>query len=269
MTIGDILRSGFLSKAVGNNRENQRDDVLRVKSKLSENGMFDFFTSPEPHEYITEKMDGAIKTFQKEKGMKVDGFLLPDGETEKALFGEQALPKQKNNCQNLETAYVNAEALFYIVKQKLKRAEDKKMELEKELSLENEKFSEANSTIRKETEDKIIAKSKGAVAGGAIGALIGARAGTGASMALAQLGMGVGSNTGRIIEELGDAIDTNSETDFTLGTKKHKISDTLKEIQDKISDQLSVIEAFTLEVNDARQKTEDAKAAWSACKVEK
>lgn len=99
MTIGDILRSGFLSKSVGNNRDNMTDDVLRVKSKLSENGMFDFFKEPEPHGYITREMDQGIKEFQKAKGLKVDGFLLPNGETERALFSETnnriPIPKQK------------------------------------------------------------------------------------------------------------------------------------------------------------------------------
>lgn len=89
MTIGDILRSGFLSGSVGNNRENLNDDVMRVKSKLSEYKMFDFSNSPEPHGYVTREMDQGIKEFQKAKGLKVDGFLLPDGETEKALFSER------------------------------------------------------------------------------------------------------------------------------------------------------------------------------------
>lgn len=77
--------AALISGAVGNNHENKPDDVIRVKRALNERGLYDLSTPPEPHGYITQGMDDAIRAFQGEEGLKVDGYLLPGGETEAAL----------------------------------------------------------------------------------------------------------------------------------------------------------------------------------------
>ena len=58
---------------------NHDEDVLRVKNKLARLDLFDNRTEPEPHGIITRPMDEAIKKFQKAKGLKIDGRLLPGG----------------------------------------------------------------------------------------------------------------------------------------------------------------------------------------------
>lgn len=78
-----------LLSSVGNNKENRKEDVLRVKSALSENNFFNMISIAEPHGYITRELDTGIKGFQKFKGLREDGYLLPGGETEKALFAER------------------------------------------------------------------------------------------------------------------------------------------------------------------------------------
>lgn len=70
---------------VGDQRENRPEDVRQVKNVLDRLGYFDFRKEPEPHGYITREMDEGIRRYQKERGLRVDGWLRPGGETEKAL----------------------------------------------------------------------------------------------------------------------------------------------------------------------------------------
>lgn len=77
--------AGFLKGVVGNNRDNDLEDVLSVKRGLSEAGYYDLTRAPEPHGYITKEMDDGIRRFQQDNGLRVDGYLLPGGETENAL----------------------------------------------------------------------------------------------------------------------------------------------------------------------------------------
>ncbi|MDH5722949.1 MAG: peptidoglycan-binding protein [Alphaproteobacteria bacterium] len=89
MFITDIIGRGLISRSVGNNLENEERDVLAVKDGLSHAGFFSFDDNPaEPHGIITREMDDGIKSFQKSKGLKIDGRLFPKGETEGALVQE-------------------------------------------------------------------------------------------------------------------------------------------------------------------------------------
>lgn len=76
----------FISATVGNQRHNKPEDVRQVKSALNNLGYFGFTKQPEPHGYITQEMDRSIKGYQKDKGLRVDGWLKPGGETEAALL---------------------------------------------------------------------------------------------------------------------------------------------------------------------------------------
>lgn len=88
---------GLINRPVGNNMDNDQEDVLAIKFKLNRAGYFDSLEqAPEPHGFITKEMDIGIQEFQKDKGLKVDGILLPRGETEKALlFFLQAVNEKK------------------------------------------------------------------------------------------------------------------------------------------------------------------------------
>ncbi len=80
----------FLTGAVGNTMDNAPDDVRQTKRNLSRLGFFDDDTE---NGYITRTLDDGIKGFQKKKGLKVDGRLLPAGETERSIF--EALTNRK------------------------------------------------------------------------------------------------------------------------------------------------------------------------------
>ncbi len=95
---------GLIKGPVGNNMDNNQEDVLMVKRRLNKAGYFNnLYQRPEPHGFITKEMDMGIRAFQKDKGLKVDGILLPRGETENALrlkigddIEREELPSQLN-----------------------------------------------------------------------------------------------------------------------------------------------------------------------------
>lgn len=79
--------SGLITGSVGNSMDNNEEDVLAVKRNLHKAGYLDVFNEePEPHGFVTKKMDDGIRIFQKDNGLKVDGILHPRGETERGLF---------------------------------------------------------------------------------------------------------------------------------------------------------------------------------------
>ncbi len=73
----------FLSGSVGNNLDNEPEDVRNTKKNLKNLGFFDDETD---NEFITKELDSGIKSFQKEKNLKIDGRLFPGGETEREIF---------------------------------------------------------------------------------------------------------------------------------------------------------------------------------------
>jgi len=70
-----------LSDEVGRGRTNHRRDVIKVESLLNQAGLFDLERLDGPWGYANERLDAPIKEYQKRNGLKVDGFLRPDGET--------------------------------------------------------------------------------------------------------------------------------------------------------------------------------------------
>lgn len=84
----------LIQSAVGDNRDNNPEDVLAVKKRLGNIGLIDMTRAPEPHGYITADTDTAIRRFQGVKGLKVDGYLMPGGETERALNGKSETPHE-------------------------------------------------------------------------------------------------------------------------------------------------------------------------------
>ncbi len=74
----------LLKGPVGNNRDNDPEDILRTKEALTRLGYM--AGEEEPHGYITREMNSALKTFQRDKDLKVDGWMQPGGETEDSLL---------------------------------------------------------------------------------------------------------------------------------------------------------------------------------------
>ncbi|MCK5384364.1 MAG: peptidoglycan-binding protein [Alphaproteobacteria bacterium] len=77
----------FLKGAVGNNLENDPDDVKTTKYNLSRAGYFDEDDNDNrDNGFITRKLDSSISRFQRDNKLKEDGVLFPGGETERTIF---------------------------------------------------------------------------------------------------------------------------------------------------------------------------------------
>jgi len=89
MGLGDFF-DRIINGPVGNNFDNEDEDVRQVRRGLEETG----YLNGEEKEredsgrelgIITRNLDAGIKRFQRDHGLKEDGYLKPGGETESAL----------------------------------------------------------------------------------------------------------------------------------------------------------------------------------------
>jgi hypothetical protein len=75
---------GGLADEVGNGRANREDDVLKAKRAFGALGRYE-----EPEDgangFTDRPFDTAIRGFQRDKGLRVDGFMRPAGPTERSL----------------------------------------------------------------------------------------------------------------------------------------------------------------------------------------
>jgi len=76
-----------LGKSVGSGQRNDEDDVEAFDNAMREIGAY---TPPSeyamaPQRYLTEPVVDALKQFQEQKGIKIDGYAEPGGETERAI----------------------------------------------------------------------------------------------------------------------------------------------------------------------------------------
>ena len=78
--------SGLLKGSVGNNMDNDPQDVWTAKNNLKNAGYMEDDAQEIESPFITRKMDEGIKAFQHDKNLKVDGIMNPGGETERGLF---------------------------------------------------------------------------------------------------------------------------------------------------------------------------------------
>ncbi|MCB9988640.1 MAG: peptidoglycan-binding protein [Rhodospirillales bacterium] len=79
----DLLKYGPIKSSIGNNMQNEKEDVVAVKESLRKLGYLQFdLQKAEPHGYITRDLDTGIKKFQSDNNLKIDGILEPQGETE-------------------------------------------------------------------------------------------------------------------------------------------------------------------------------------------
>lgn len=79
----------FLNGPVGNGLANDPADVRTAKTHMEQLGVFE---DREKNGFITRELDGAIRNFQRSKGLRVDGQMMPGGETERTVF--QTLEKR-------------------------------------------------------------------------------------------------------------------------------------------------------------------------------
>ncbi len=89
----DLSDPFAISKPVGMNGRNQRQDVARLETLFGRTGHLNLKETDGPTGYLGSRLDQAIKGFQKDKGLKIDGAVNPGGETLGALSAQ--LPELK------------------------------------------------------------------------------------------------------------------------------------------------------------------------------
>ncbi len=80
MYFDDLFQT--IKNAVGNNMDNKQDDVIKTKAHFERMGRYNNKTK---NGYIDKELNSAIWNFQKENNLKQDGYMNPDGETEKTV----------------------------------------------------------------------------------------------------------------------------------------------------------------------------------------
>lgn len=79
---GDLFR---ITGAIGPEAANARDDVIRAQILLGESGDLDLDSLGGPTGWPGGELTRGLKRYQRRKGLTIDGLMLPDGETIKAL----------------------------------------------------------------------------------------------------------------------------------------------------------------------------------------
>lgn len=94
------FRLDLLSAPVGDGGHNDRLDVAKVESLLGAHGYLDLAKTEGPTGYAGVRLTDAVKRFQKDNDLKVDGRLNPGGETIGALVrAANAVPPPKNSSE--------------------------------------------------------------------------------------------------------------------------------------------------------------------------
>jgi hypothetical protein len=84
-TLSDFSRGLFAP--VGDGRENKPDDVARVKTAMRRLGYYDA-PSYGMTGYIDRDLDDGIRAYQRESGLRADGWMKPDGPTYRRLAAD-------------------------------------------------------------------------------------------------------------------------------------------------------------------------------------
>lgn len=79
----------FLKRPLGNNLDNDQNDVLQARKRLKKAG---YEAGEQDRPYMDAPLEKAIRSFQKDKGLYVDGYMEPGGETEQAFIKSNAAP---------------------------------------------------------------------------------------------------------------------------------------------------------------------------------
>lgn len=76
-----------LQDGVGAGKLNRRGDVFKLQALLHREGFLDAAATEGPTGFWGGRDDYALRKFQKENGLSIDGFALPDGETMQTITG--------------------------------------------------------------------------------------------------------------------------------------------------------------------------------------
>jgi hypothetical protein len=91
MTYFESIYRG-LKPSIGQNLNNDSDDILKAEKTLKGVG---YFNGDHSHGFITKKLDDGIRKFQRDHKLREDGVMHPDGETERILLKNVPIPERK------------------------------------------------------------------------------------------------------------------------------------------------------------------------------
>jgi len=78
----------ILGGSVGHAGENDRADVIKAQVLFGNTGHYDLAALGAPTGWPGASLEQAMRRFQKERGLQVDGLMLPQGETLQTLRDE-------------------------------------------------------------------------------------------------------------------------------------------------------------------------------------
>ncbi len=100
--------AGLLRGSVGNNMDNDPDDVANTKRNFAAIGRY---KKPVENGYIDQELDEAILNHQRDNNLKVDGIMKPGGETEASIISQRlGIPRIEPNREEKETNIQQANA---------------------------------------------------------------------------------------------------------------------------------------------------------------
>ena len=83
-----------ISQAIGRNGKNNAVDIRKVETLLGRMGHLDLNKTDGATGYFGARLEDAVKSYQKDNGLKVDGSINPGGETIAQLGNQGATPKK-------------------------------------------------------------------------------------------------------------------------------------------------------------------------------
>jgi len=81
MNMNELLKEN-LTTTVGDNQNSDPQDVRKIRKKLNALGLT---SGREEDGYIDKDLDNSIRVFQRDMGIKQDGVMKPNGETEQHI----------------------------------------------------------------------------------------------------------------------------------------------------------------------------------------
>lgn len=269
------VQTGLIKKPVGNNMVNDGDDVLNVRKSLSALGVSRDDTD---NPIITRGLDSAIKNFQRNNDLKVDGILRPRGETESAMLrrlsededsekdeGEKKEtpplkperkpdpPKkeEKPDCADLEAELRDAEGVLAEREAILRQAEAEVEPLEQALVEKERQIEEKEHELE---QIRLQVKGMGAAAGAISFGLIGLSRGG------PKIGAEAAKKGGLFGAELAEKALIRLELEIAkLQKERDALLEKLKPLREKVEKMKSL-------VNEAAEQVDRAQGALSACR---
>lgn len=84
-----------LKEPMGTNYQVDPDDIVNTKQALNRLGYYDVPPERGIDDWTDDKMFKGIRSFQQDRGLKVDGFMRPGGPTEEAMNVELAAAENR------------------------------------------------------------------------------------------------------------------------------------------------------------------------------